>query len=81
MAWGGGGVVTRNLNDAMKVAKALKTGHVAINGSGSFRAVELPFGGGKKASGNSRESLSAVLDEVTQTKSIVFRYAMKDTKY
>lgn len=44
---------------------------------GSFRAVERPFGGGKKFSGNSRECLSTVLDEVTQIKSIVFRYVMK----
>ena len=73
----GGGVITSNLNTAMKVASALKTGHVAINASGSFRAVELPFGGGKKNSGNSRESLFSVLSEVTHTKSIIFRYAMK----
>lgn len=71
------GVITENLKDAMKVAASLRTGMVAINGSGGFRAQELPFGGGKKMSGNSRECLSSVLDEVTQEKSIIFRYAMK----
>ena len=50
---------------------------VAVNGSGGFRAQELPFGGGKKMSGNSRECMSSVLEEVTQEKSIIFRYAMK----
>lgn len=71
------GVITENLKDAMKVAASLRTGMVAVNGSGGFRAQELPFGGGKKMSGNSRECLSSVLEEVTQEKSIIFRYAMK----
>lgn len=30
-------------------------------------------------SGNSRECMSSVLEEVTQEKSIIFRYAMKNT--
>lgn len=71
------GVITNNLQDAMKVAANIKAGMVAINGSGGFRAQELPFGGGKKMSGNSRECMSSVLEEVTQEKSIIFRYAMK----
>lgn len=71
------GVITENLKDAMKVAGSLKSGMVAVNGSGGFRAQELPFGGGKKMSGNSRECMSTVLEEVTQEKSIIFRYAMK----
>ena len=71
------GVITENLKDAMMVAGSLKAGMVAVNGSGGFRAQELPFGGGKKMSGNSRECLSSVLEEVTQEKSIIFRYAMK----
>lgn len=71
------GIITNNLQDAMKVAASLKSGMVAVNGSGGFRAQELPFGGGKKLSGNSRECMSSVLEEVTQEKSIIFRYAMK----
>lgn len=71
------GVITNDFQDAMKVAASLRTGMVAVNGSGGFRAQELPFGGGKKMSGNSRECMSSVLEEVTQEKSIIFRYAMK----
>lgn len=74
----GGGVFSANIKTCMKVAKKLKTGHVAINGSGNFRAAECPFGGGKKMSGNSRESLSAVMEEVTQRKSVVMRYVFKE---
>ena len=72
------GVITNNFQDAMKVAASLKSGMVAVNGSGGFRAQELPFGGGKKMSGNSRECMSSVLEEVTQEKSIIFRYCMKE---
>ncbi len=73
----GGGIFSRDIYTCIQTAKKLKTGHIAINGSGNFRAAELPFGGGKKMSGNSRESLSKVMDEVTQIKSIVFRYAFE----
>lgn len=72
------GIIARNFQDAMRVAGTLKAGMVAVNGSGGFRAQELPFGGGKKMSGNSRECMSSVLEEVTQEKSIIFRYAMKE---
>jgi acyl-CoA reductase-like NAD-dependent aldehyde dehydrogenase len=74
----GSGVITSDMGTAFKIAKALSTGHVAINGSGGFRAAELPFGGGKKASGNSRESLAAVMSEVTQQKSIILRYVLNE---
>ena len=73
----GGGVFSKDIKTCMKAAKSLKTGHVAINGSGNFRAAELPFGGGRHMSGNSRESLSAVMEEVTQSKSIVLRYVLE----
>ncbi|MFO1144368.1 MAG: aldehyde dehydrogenase family protein [Amaricoccus sp.] len=73
----GGGIMT-DMKTALQVARKLKTGHVAINASGGFRAAELPFGGGQKASGNSRESMSAVMDEVTQTKSIILRYVFNE---
>lgn len=76
----GGGLFSRDIYTCLQTAKRLKTGHIAINGSGNFRAAELPFGGGKKMSGNSRESLSKVMDEVTQIKSIVFRYAFHERK-
>lgn len=76
----GGGVITRDIRDAFKVVRELKTGHVAVNASGGFRAAELPFGGGKKASGNSRESMAAVMDEVTQSKSVILRYVLSDAK-
>jgi succinate-semialdehyde dehydrogenase/glutarate-semialdehyde dehydrogenase len=77
----GGGVITRDIRKAFKVVRGMKTGHVAVNGSGGFRTTELPFGGGQKASGNSRESLSAVMSEVTQSKSVILRYVLRDAEH
>lgn len=74
----GGGIITPDTKKALQVARQLKTGHVAINASGGFRAAELPFGGGNKASGNSRESMSEVMREVTQVKSIIMRDVFKN---
>jgi succinate-semialdehyde dehydrogenase/glutarate-semialdehyde dehydrogenase len=74
----GGGVMAANMKKAIQIAHRMKTGHVAINASGGFRAAELPFGGGTKASGNSRESMSEVMREVTQQKSIILRYVLAD---
>ena len=74
----GGGIITRDIRTAFKAVKEMKTGHVAVNGSGGFRAAELPFGGGKKGSGNSRESMAAVMSEVTQSKSVILRYVLSD---
>ncbi|MEY4750521.1 MAG: hypothetical protein RIQ60_2735 [Pseudomonadota bacterium] len=72
----GGGIISRDYKKALRMAHQMRTGHVAINASGGFRAAELPFGGGNKASGNSRESMSEVMREVTQQKSIIFRYVL-----
>ena len=74
----GGGIITNDMRTAFKAVRGIKTGHVAVNASGGFRAAELPFGGGKKASGNSRESMLAVMDEVTQTKSVILRYILSE---
>jgi succinate-semialdehyde dehydrogenase/glutarate-semialdehyde dehydrogenase len=74
------GVFTKDMKIATRFGREIKAGYVAINGSGGFRAAELPFGGGKKFSGNSRESLLVVMNEVTQKKSIILRYFLKEDK-
>jgi succinate-semialdehyde dehydrogenase/glutarate-semialdehyde dehydrogenase len=72
------GVFTKDMKTATRFVREIKAGYVTINGSGGFRAAELPFGGGKKFSGNSRESLLVVMDEVTQKKSVILRYFLKE---
>lgn len=72
------GVFTADMKTATKFCREIKAGYVTVNGSGGFRAAELPFGGGQKYSGNSRESLMTLMSEVTQTKSIILRYILED---
>ena len=72
------GFFTKDMKLAAKMVRSIKAGYVTVNASGGFRAAELPFGGGKKMSGNSRESLAAVMGEVTQKKSVILRYILKE---
>ena len=72
------GVFTKDMKTAAKFCREIKAGYVTVNGSGGFRAAELPFGGGKKLTGNSRESLMTMMSEVTQKKSIILRYILEE---
>ena len=66
------GVMTRNINRAMRVASALQCGGVVINSSGNYRHLDQPFGG-YKMSGLGREGVSVTLDEMTQEKSYILK--------
>ena len=67
-----GGVMSRSMNRAMKVAARLQCGGVAINASGNYRHLEQPFGG-YKMSGLGREGVCATLDEMTQEKTFILK--------
>jgi succinate-semialdehyde dehydrogenase/glutarate-semialdehyde dehydrogenase len=67
-----GGVMSRDLNKAMKTAAAMESGGIAINGAGNYRPLEAPFGGYKK-SGMRREGISYTLEEMTQIKTIIMK--------
>ncbi|KPI35622.1 Retinal dehydrogenase 1 [Cyphellophora attinorum] len=62
-------VFTRDINKAMRVARALEAGSVGVNTASPYGAYELPFGG-FKASGIGRQKGSASLLAWTQEKSI-----------
>lgn len=68
----GAGIITRNMRSAFRFAQEIQAGTVVINGSSFYRSVLTPFGGYKK-SGIGREGLSVTLDEVTQTKTLIFK--------
>lgn len=63
-----GGVWTKDLNQAYKIAGKLKAGTIWINDWHAFRN-DAPFGGYKQ-SGNGRELGKRVFDEYTETKHI-----------
>jgi len=66
------GVMTGNMNRAMRVASQLECGGVVINSSGNYRDVDQPFGG-CKMSGLGREGISVTLQEYTQVKSYILK--------
>ncbi|MCD8141061.1 MAG: aldehyde dehydrogenase family protein [Planctomycetaceae bacterium] len=67
-----GGVMTRDMGRAMRVASRLECGGVVINSSGNYRHMDQPFGG-YKMSGVGREGVSVTLDEMTQEKSYILK--------
>ena len=71
----GGGVFTRDINRAIKVAKAIRTGRVWINTYNSFPA-GATFGGYKE-SGIGRETHKSILDAYTQKKNIIVNLSEK----
>lgn len=66
------GVIGRNMNNLLKVAKNIQAGTCVLNGGGSVAHPYSPFGGYKK-SGVGRQSAMENLKEFSQVKTIVFR--------
>lgn len=68
-----GGVFTRDINKAMKVARGVRTGRMWVNTYNAFE-VGAPFGG-YKASGIGRETHKTILNAYTQQKNIYINLA------
>lgn len=73
----GGGVFTKNINRALRVAEALETGRVWVNHYNSIPE-GAPFGGYKK-SGIGRETHKMILDAYSQVKNIIINISDKPT--
>ena len=71
----GGGVFTKDINRAIRVAKAIRTGRVWVNTYNSFPA-GATFGGYKE-SGIGRETHKTILDAYTQKKNILINLSDK----
>ncbi|KAK3645222.1 hypothetical protein LTR56_009274 [Elasticomyces elasticus] len=68
-------VYTNDLSRALRVAKALESGQVAINCTSPTSIADMPFGGYKQ-SGQGREGYGYSIDEYLETKSVFI--AVKD---
>ena len=71
------GVITQDINVAMKFAARVEAGTCVINSSGNYRSVHQPFGG-VKSTGIGREGTIQTLYEMTQEKSIVMKNVLAD---
>ena len=65
-------VFTKNISRAMRVAKALESGYVAINCTSPTTAKDLPFGG-YKGSGQGREGWLYSMDNYLEHKSVMIK--------
>jgi len=63
-------VFSENIHEALGVAHRLQVGGVVVNGAGSFRPGNVPFGG-FKLSGIGRESIKDTVREMSQETAIV----------
>lgn len=66
------GVITSDMQTALKVANRVQAGACIINGSGNYRLAHQPFGG-YKLSGVGREGAVCTLEEMTRQKMISFK--------
>jgi len=66
------GVVTRDMNRAMRVAMKLQAGTVVTNSVSQWRTNEAPFGG-VKMSGWGKECLEYSLEEMSQLKTVAIK--------
>jgi succinate-semialdehyde dehydrogenase/glutarate-semialdehyde dehydrogenase len=70
------GVLTKDINKAMRVASQMQCGSVVINGSGNYRNIDQPHGG-RKMTGLGREGISCTLEEMTQVKAYILKSILK----
>jgi len=70
-----GGVWTKDINRAIRVARGIRTGYMSVNIYVSLR-IGTPFGGYKK-SGYGRENHKMVLDHFSQAKTILISLSEK----
>lgn len=71
-----GNIITRDMNNAFKVAEKLEVGGAIINGASFFRSAEMPFGGWKH-SGMGNEGIASTLQEMSRIKTIVLKNVLK----
>ena len=65
-------IITKDLEKAIYMASKIQAGSVVVNGAGSYRHMDMPFGG-YKMSGVGRESISTTLEEFSQEKNYVIK--------
>ena len=67
----GAGIFTRDIQSALKFARRVHSGNVMINWTPLWRADLMPYGGFKQ-SGLGKEGARYAVEEMTETKTVVF---------
>jgi aldehyde dehydrogenase (NAD+) len=67
-------VYTKNIDRALRVAKAMEAGTVGVNCTSPSMASDMPFGG-YKGSGVGREGFGYSIDNYLETKAVLIKIA------
>ena len=70
------GIITRDMNKAIKVSERVEAGGFVVNGASFFRSFEQPFGGWKY-SGIGNEGIMTTLREMSRTKTVILKNITK----
>ncbi|WP_458118658.1 aldehyde dehydrogenase family protein [Paenibacillus sp. Z6-24] len=67
------GIYTKQLNTAFRAIRELEVGGVIVNDIPTFRVDHMPYGGVKQ-SGTGREGIKYAMEEMMETKLVVFKH-------
>lgn len=67
------GIYTKQLNTAFRAVRELEVGGVIVNDIPTFRVDHMPYGGVKQ-SGTGREGIKYAMEEMMETKLVVFKH-------
>ena len=70
------GIITKDINKAIKTGEKIESGGFVINGASFFRSFEQPFGGWKY-SGIGNEGIMTTLKEMSRLKTIILKNITK----
>ena len=70
------GIITKDMNKAIKVSEKVESGGFVVNGASFFRSFEQPFGGWKY-SGIGNEGIMTTLREMSRTKTVILKNITK----
>ncbi|MBR2186751.1 MAG: aldehyde dehydrogenase family protein, partial [Lachnospiraceae bacterium] len=65
-------VFSEDYRKILRIASAMESGNVVVNGASNLRSFEIPFGGWKM-SGIGTEGVMSTFDEVTRVKVITLK--------
>lgn len=71
-----GNIITKDMNNAIKIASKLEAAGVIINGSSNHRSSEMSYGGWKN-SGMGSEGITSTLKQMSREKTIVLKDVLK----
>lgn len=74
------GIISRDIKKGMAIGAKIKAGMVIVNGAGSYRHMDMPFGGAKN-SGIGREGISTTLEEFSQPKCYVMKNVLNSVDF